>query len=876
MMNYWNQTSEEVLKGLGVLGYGLSQEEVETRRRKHGFNALNEEEKDGLLKVFFSQFKDLLVIILIASAVLSAAFGKAESAVVIVMVLLLNAVLGTMQHVKAERSMEGLRKLSAPSVKTIRDGRMQVLPSREVVPGDILLLEAGDMVSADGRLIESMGLIVMESSLTGEAEGVPKVTEAIDEVEVPIGDRINMVHSGSFVVKGRGTMVVTSTGMATELGRIAGLLSGTGDKRTPLQKDLDDFSKKLASGIMVLTTLILISDVLRGKPLMEALLFGVSLAVAAIPEALSTIVTVVLSIGTGRMAEEKAVIRDLHSVEVLGGVSVICTDKTGTLTQNKMTVTDTLVDGEIIEGKSLDMDDELTRDLIAAGLLCSDAVTRGNESFGDPTETALVDLGELYGMDEELARSNHPRLSELPFDSDRKLMSTLVDYKGKNIMFMKGAPEVVLSRTERIRTSEGIRLFDEAARQSVLEMVEDLSHQGKRVLAFSEKIMDKEMLAEGDESDMTFLGLIALIDPPRPEVQEAIRTAADAGIRTVMITGDHKSTAAAIATKLGILRAGDVVLEGRDLDHMTDEGLEYMVEKTSVYARVSPEHKIRIVRAWQDKGKVVAMTGDGVNDAPALKRSDIGIAMGITGTEVAKDASSMVLSDDNFGTIVKAVASGRGIYENIRNAIRFLLSGNTSGILAVLMASLAGLPAPFMPVHLLFINLVTDSLPAIAIGMEKPELGLMSKPPRDIDAHILDKGFIRSVAIDGTIMALAVMASYVIGLGTGNSSIAATMAFLTLGLARLMHGISSRTAGSFLKAAGSRNHVLAGSVLMGFALFYLIFNVPFLGGVFEVARVPLGYSIFAVGMAFASFGVIQVVRTFTEWTAEKEGEAEVQ
>lgn len=864
MKNYWNQTSEEVLKGLGVLGYGLSQEEVETRRLKHGFNALNEEEKDGLLKVFFSQFKDLLVIILIASAVLSAAFGKVESAVVIVMVLMLNAVLGTMQHVKAERSMEGLRKLSSPSVKAIRDGRMQVLPSREVVPGDILLLEAGDMVSADGRLIESMGLIVMESSLTGEAEGVLKISEAIDEVEVPIGDRVNMVHSGSFVVKGRGTMVVTATGMATELGKIAGLLSGTGDKRTPLQKDLDDFSKKLASGIMVLTTLILISDVLRGKPLMEALLFGVSLAVAAIPEALSTIVTVVLSIGTGRMAEEKAVIRDLHSVEVLGGVSVICTDKTGTLTQNRMTVTDAFVDRNLIEAKALDIDDDLSRDLVAAGLLCSDAVTRGEESFGDPTETALVDLGELYGMDEELARSKHTRLSELPFDSDRKLMSTLVDYKGKNVMFMKGAPEVVLSRTTGIRTSEGVRLFDEASRQSVLDKVEELSIQGKRVLAFSEKIMDKDDIVDSDESNMTFIGLIALMDPPRPEVHEAIRTAADAGIRTVMITGDHKSTASAIASKLGILRDGDVVLEGRDLDHMTDEGLEYMVEKTSVYARVSPEHKIRIVKAWQDKGKVVAMTGDGVNDAPALKRSDIGVAMGITGTEVAKDASSMVLSDDNFGTIVKAVASGRGIYENIRNAIRFLLSGNTSGILAVLLASLAGLPAPFMPVHLLFINLVTDSLPAIAIGMEKPEPGLMSKPPRDIDAHILDKGFIRSVAIDGTIMALAVMASYMIGLRTGSSSIAATMAFLTLGLARLLHGISSRTSGSFFKSAGSRNHVLSGSVLMGFALFYLIFNVPLLRGVFEVASIPSGYSIFAVGMALVSFATVQVARMFFE------------
>jgi Ca2+-transporting ATPase len=872
MKNYWNQTSEEVLKGLGVLGYGLSQEEVETRRLKHGFNALNEEEKDGLLKVFFSQFKDLLVIILIASAVLSAAFGKVESAVVIVMVLMLNAVLGTMQHVKAERSMEGLRKLSSPSVKAIRDGRMQVLPSREVVPGDILLLEAGDMVSADGRLIESMGLIVMESSLTGEAEGVLKISEAIDEVEVPIGDRVNMVHSGSFVVKGRGTMVVTATGMATELGKIAGLLSGTGDKRTPLQKDLDDFSKKLASGIMVLTTLILISDVLRGKPLMEALLFGVSLAVAAIPEALSTIVTVVLSIGTGRMAEEKAVIRDLHSVEVLGGVSVICTDKTGTLTQNRMTVTDAFVDGNLIEAKALDIDDDLSRDLVAAGLLCSDAVTRGEESFGDPTETALVDLGELYGMDEELARSKHTRLSELPFDSDRKLMSTLVDYKGKNVMFMKGAPEVVLSRTTKIRTSEGVRLFDEASRQSVLETVEELSIQGKRVLAFSEKIMDKDDIVDSDESNMTFIGLIALMDPPRPEVHEAIRTAADAGIRTVMITGDHKSTASAIASKLGILRDGDVVLEGRDLDHMTDEGLEYMVEKTSVYARVSPEHKIRIVKAWQDKGKVVAMTGDGVNDAPALKRSDIGVAMGITGTEVAKDASSMVLSDDNFGTIVKAVASGRGIYENIRNAIRFLLSGNTSGILAVLLASLAGLPAPFMPVHLLFINLVTDSLPAIAIGMEKPEPGLMSKPPRDIDAHILDKGFIRSVAIDGTIMALAVMASYVTGLKTGNSNIAATMAFLTLGLSRLLHGISSRTAGSFLKSAGTRNHVLAGSVIMGFALFYIIFNVPVLRGVFEVASIPTGYSIFAVGMAFVSFILVQTVRIIETHIPLKEGE----
>lgn len=871
MKNYWNQTSDETMNGLDVTVTGLSEAEALSRREKYGPNSLSEEKKDGLIKVFLSQFKDLLVLILIASAVLSAAFGKGESAVVIVMVLLLNAVLGTMQHIKAERSMDGLRKLSSPSVKAMRDGQMKVIPSGETVPGDILILEAGDMVSADGRLIESMGLIVMESSLTGEAEGIVKVTEVIDETEVQVGDRINMVHSGSFVVKGRGMMAVTATGMATELGKIAGLLSGSTDKRTPLQKDLDDFSRKLASGIMVLTTLILISDVLRGKPLMEALLFGVSLAVAAIPEALSTIVTVVLSIGTGRMAEEKAVIRDLHSVEVLGGVSVICTDKTGTLTQNKMTVTDALS-----YGRMFSIEDEVSKDLVAAGLLCSDAVTRGNESFGDPTETALVDFGELYGIDEELARERHPRLSELPFDSDRKLMSTLVEYKGKNTMFMKGAPEAVLARTSWVRTSEGISAFDDDARDTLLKQVESLSLQGKRVLAFAEKVMDSETLEESDESDMTFIGLIALMDPPRPEVQEAISTASAAGIRTVMITGDHKLTASAIARKLGILKDGDTVLEGRDLDHMDDEDLLQIVERTSVYARVSPEHKIRIVRAWQDKGKVVSMTGDGVNDAPALKQADIGVAMGITGTEVAKDASSMVLSDDNFGTIVKAVASGRGIYENIRNAIRFLLSGNTSGILAVLIASLAGLPAPFMPVHLLFINLVTDSLPAIAIGMEKPKSDLMSKPPRDIDAHILDKGFIKSVAIDGTIMALAVMASYVTGLMAGNSSIAATMAFLTLGLSRLLHGVSSRTAGSFFKSAGNRNHILAGSVIMGFALFYIIFNVPVLRGVFEVAMVTNTFSMIAVGMAFVSFVLIQSVRMFSEWIDVKEGEVEIQ
>ena len=838
-MEYFRKSGQDALKELETSLNGLSKEEVQNRWKRYGKNALAEEKKKSVIQVFLEQFKDLLVIILIVAGIISLISGQAESTLVIFTVIILNAALGTFQHFKAEKSLEGLKKLSAPSAKVIRDGVKTEIPSDEIVVGDILVLEAGDLVNADARIIENFSLKVNESSLTGEAEGVEKTSDIIDAREVALGDRKNMVFSSSLVTYGRATAVVTATGMNTELGKIAALLNQTKQRKTPLQVSLDKFSKKLAVIIMVICVIEFGLSIYRQMPILDALLFAVALAVAAIPEALSSIVTIVLAMGTHRMAKENAIMKELKAAESLGCVSVICSDKTGTLTKNKMEVQEIYTLGGTVNYKNLNLTDPTHYMLIKEAILVNDAQVSEDKEIGDPTETALLQMAESFEIDTDDYRNQHPRIAELAFDSDRKLMTTVHEMDGKNIVCTKGALDVIMGRVKKVLTKDGVVDITEDIRWDINKANRDLSEKGLRVLAFAFRtIGDRTEIDFDDENDYTFVGLISMMDPPRDEAIEAVRDAKTGGIKTVMITGDHKITASAIARKIGIMAEGDMAVDGVELDKMTDEELSERLEKITVYARVSPEHKIRIVDMWQKKGVIVSMTGDGVNDAPALKKADIGVAMGITGTEVAKDAASMILTDDNFATIVKAVVNGRSMYANIKHAIEFLLSGNMAGILSVLYASLAGLTAPFLPVHLLFINLLTDSLPALAIGMEPPGRNLLLDPPRDPKESVLDKKTLTRVGIQGVLIGIATMAAYYKGMET-NSATAVTMAFATLTLARLFHGFNSRSDMSLLKLKFSTNMYSVGAFFLGVLLLALVLFVPVFKGLFVVSLLDL-------------------------------------
>ncbi len=837
---YYRQTAQQALSSQQSSANGLTSQEVAQRAQQYGPNKLSEGEKKSVLRVFLEQFKDLLVLILIVAACISAASGNMESTIVIFAVLILNAVLGTVQYLKAEKSLESLKAMSSPTAKVLRDGKRLEIPSAEVVPGDIVLLEAGDMVVADGRILENFSLKVNESSLTGESEGVDKTADAIDADQVALGDQKNMVFSGSLVTYGRATVLVTGTGMHTELGKIAALMNQTQQRKTPLQQSLDSFSAKLAIVIIAISVLVFALSVFRtGMSILDSLMFAVALAVAAIPEALSSIVTIVLAMGTQKMARQNAIIKDLKAVESLGSVSVICSDKTGTLTQNKMTPQKVYADGALLEGNDLKLANDVQRLLLKAALLASDATNdeENGTSIGDPTEVALVMLGEQFGVVEEEYRAQHPRLGELAFDSDRKLMSTLHDIDGTPTLFTKGAMDVLLSRSQWLLTSAGKVELTPERKEEIARVNMELSTEGLRVLAFAYRELDSvRPLTLEDENDFTFIGLISMIDPPRPEAIQAVADAKQGGIRTIMITGDHKVTATAIARQLGIFRDGDEALAGVELDNMTDAELDQRLEKISVYARVSPEHKIRIVNAWQRKGNIVSMTGDGVNDAPALKKADIGVAMGITGTEVSKDAASMILADDNFATIVKAVVNGRSVYANIKNAILFLLSGNTAGIFCVLYASIMALPVPFEPVHLLFINLLTDSLPAIAIGMEPARRGLLSQKPRDPKEPILNRSLLSRIGVQGLLIAIATMAAFYLGYGPNkDAAMASTMAFATLTLARLFHGFNCRGAESLFRLKLTTNPASILAFFAGVVLLALVLFVPGLTSLFMVA-----------------------------------------
>lgn len=876
MEKYFCKTTEESLKEFSVSKEGLSSRQAEENLSSYGFNELNQKKKKSVFQVFFSQFKDLLIFILIAAGIISMLSKNVESTIVIFAVIILNAILGTVQHFKAEQSLDSLKALSAPSAKVIRDGKKTEVPSKDVVPGDILVLEAGDLITADGRVIESYSLQVNESSLTGESLSVDKVTDKIESQEVALGDQKNMVFSGSLVTYGRALVVVTSTGMKTEIGKIATLMEETQEKKTPLQVSLDDFSKKLAIIILVICAIVFGLSLYRKMPVLESLMFAVALAVAAIPEALSSIVTIVLALGTQKMAKENAIIKKLRAVEGLGSVSIICSDKTGTLTQNKMTVRKVYVDGNLINGSEISLDNKVEEYLIKNSILCNDSTSKDGKEIGDPTEVALVNLGHEISINEIDLRSKYERLAEIPFDSDRKLMSTLHKIDNKNIMFTKGALDVILDRVKFIMTSDGIRELTENDKNEILDVNRRLSESGLRVLSFAYKELDQiKELNLNDEYNYTFIGLISMIDPPREESKQAVADCIMAGIKPIMITGDHKITASAIAKEIGILRDGDRAIEGLEIDKMSDEELKENIEHISVYARVSPEHKIRIVRAWQEKGQIVAMTGDGVNDAPALKQADIGIAMGITGTEVSKDAASVILTDDNFATIVKSVSNGRSIYNNIKNSIKFLLSGNTSGIIAVLYSSIMALPMPFAAVHLLFINLLTDSLPAIAIGMEQSNRDLLKDKPRGKDESILSKDFLLGLSVEGLLIAIFTIIAFYVGNPMQTPLTASTMAFATLCLARLFHGFNCRGKGSIFKLGVFSNKYVWYAFGIGLVLLNAVLFIPGLQMLFEVENLMVSQYITIYVLAFIPTLIIQFTKVIGEVIKNKKSKSEV-
>ena len=839
MKEWYQQTKEELLEHFRVTEHGLTGEEAGKRLAENGENVLKEGKRKSTLQVFFEQFCDLLVVILIIAALISMVSGNVESTIVIIAVIVLNAILGTVQHAKAEKSLDSLKSLSSPSAKVMRDGHEIEVPSAQVVPGDILYLEAGDLVVADGRILENYSLQVNESSLTGESTNVDKSDGLIHD-DCALADRANMVYSSGLVTYGRAVVLVTATGMDTEIGKIAALMNATKEKKTPLQISLDQFGSRLAMAIMVICGLVFLLSLYRDMPILDSLMFAVALAVAAIPEALSSIVTIVQAMGTQKMAREHAIIKELKAVESLGCVSVICSDKTGTLTQNKMTVQNIYVNNETISIDRLDLRNQLHRYLLYDAILTNDSSIVDGKGIGDPTEFALVEMGRKATVDENLLRELMPRLEEIPFDSDRKLMSTKYELHDVPTVLTKGALDVLLDRTANIRLEDGIREITQVDKDAILQKNLEFSQEGLRVLAFGYKEVPEDYTLSLDNEDgFTFLGLISMMDPPREESKAAVADAKRAGIKPVMITGDHKITATAIAKQIGIFEEGDIAMTGRELDAMTEEELDKDITSISVYARVSPENKIRIVDAWQRRGFITAMTGDGVNDAPALKKADIGVAMGITGTEVSKDAAAMILTDDNFATIIKAVANGRNVYRNIKNAIKFLLSGNMAGILSVLYTSVAALPVPFAPVHLLFINLLTDSLPAIAIGMEPAEKDLLSEKPRNPKTGILTKDFMLTILTQGGIIAVCTMIAFHLGLGSGNAGIASTMAFATLTLARLFHGFNCRSRHNIFKLGFSSNWYSLGAFAAGVCLLGLVMFVPFLQKLFSVTPLTM-------------------------------------
>lgn len=816
---------------------GLNPKKVEKNRKKYGINELKEKARKSKARVFLEQFQDLLVIILIISAIISIFIGEIESTIVIFTVITINAILGTYQYFKAEKSLESLKLLSSPTANVIRNGEVQKIKSNELVCGDVVIVHAGDMISADGRIIIEEDFEVNESALTGESLPSSKHNNLLTE-DVNLGDQKNMVFSGTFCVKGHAKYLVCSTGMNTEIGKIAEMLSSVETKKTPLQNSLDVFSKYLAIIIILICVLVFIMGVYKNHPILESLMFSVALAVAAIPEALSTIVVIVLAVGTEKMAKEKAIIKDLKAVEGLGCVSIICSDKTGTLTMNQMEVRDVW---------HFMNDEKFNEHVLYSTNYDAFQVINNN-----PTESALI---KHVGCTKNCLSGT--KVQEIAFSSNRKMMSNLYKHSDETVLYCKGAVEVILDKCQYIHdvAKRPLTMND----QLMIERdMKKFASEGKRVLAFAyKKIDNKQKVTEDDEDGLIFTGMVALVDPPRLQSKGAIEKCLLAGIKPIMLTGDHKETAVAIAREVGIFKSGDECVTGKQLDNMNDIELDTKINNVTVYSRLTPHHKIRIVKAWQKKNQIVAMTGDGINDAPALKQSDISIAMGM-GTEVAKDASSIILLDDNFETIIGAVSNGRKVYQNIQNAIRFLLSGNFAGILIVVYASLCNLPVPFVAVHLLFINLITDGIPAIAIGTSNSQDDLLNKPPRKSNEHFLNKRLILTIALEGILIGGCCLACYYTGLKV-SVGCARTMTFASLCLARLFHSLNCATKQSFLTNS-NKNIYLYISLLLGIALITAVLLVPYLRGVFVVTELTMEQIVLIYAYSLLPTLIIQIMK----------------
>ncbi|MBM7642563.1 cation-translocating P-type ATPase [Streptococcus loxodontisalivarius] len=871
MKSFYQKETDDVIKELGSSVDGLTSSEVTKRQEQYGLNELLEGERASAFQIFLDQFKDLIVIILIIAALISGATGDFESSIVIIVVLIINAILGTSQTLNAQRSVDSLKQLSVPKVKVVRDGVKQEIDSTHVTVGDIVDFEAGDMIAADARILEASSLQVNESALTGESHAVDKFVDVVAD-EVVVGDQTNMVFTSSQVTYGKGRAVVTSIGQETEIGKISALLQGASSGKSPLQRSIDDFSKNLSIGIIILCIVVFGLNFAVSHNFASAAMFAIALAVAAVPEALASIITIVESLGSQKLAQENAIMKDINSVETLGSVSIIASDKTGTLTQNKMTVNDVYLNETLINPDKIDLSDRAGQLLMHTMVLANDSFINEDQKVGDPTEIALIELGRKYGIIEQEARANYTRISELPFDSVRKFMSTLQVIEGEKLMLTKGATDELLKQTSHILINGQVRELTQEDTVNILEQNNAFAEEGLRVLGYAYRTFEGDELSLEDEKGLTFVGLTSMIDPPREESKDAVHKAIKAGIKPIMITGDHVVTARSIARKIGIFSEGDMVIDGLTLEAMSDEELARDLEKISVYARVAPEHKIRIVNAWQAKGKIVGMSGDGVNDAPALKQADIGIAMGITGSEVSKDASDMILTDDNFATIVKAVTIGRNLFANIKNAIKYLLTGNSSAIIVVILTTLMAFfdskfVVPFLAIQLLFINLVTDSLPAIAIGTEAGTDAVLDEAPRDPKEPILTKATFTSVVIEAIIIAVAVMAGYLLGIQAdhgievvGKASYATTYAFLILCLGRLFHGFSCRSELPLSKIGVFSNKNTVYAFLVGVALIALIIFVPAVSGMFGVMPLDFGQILTILVLAFLPTLLIQSIK----------------
>ena len=862
-MSFYRKSSDETMEELNTSLNGLSSQEAAKRKERYGANELKEADRPSALQIFIDQFKDLIVIILILAALISGATGDLKSTIVIIAVLILNAILGTTQTLNAQKSVDSLKSLSVPKVKVIRDGQKQEIDSTDVTIGDLVVFEAGDMIVADARIVDASSLQVNESALTGESHAVDKTVDPIAG-EVVIGDQTNMVFTSSQVTYGNGSAIVTDIGENTEIGKISSLIKGATSRKSPLQRSIDEFSKHLSMGIMIICVIVFGLVYWNSGNFMSAAMFAIALAVAAVPEAQASIITIVESLSCQKLAKENAIMKSLNSVETLGSVSVIASDKTGTLTQNKMTVNDIYLNETLVKPDQLDLTDKAAQFLMNTMVLTNDSFINGDQKVGDPTELALIELGRKYGITEQNHREKYPRVAELPFDSVRKYMSTLHDIDGQRVLLVKGAPDELLRQTTHVLINGEVREITSDDQVNILNQNNKFAEEGLRVLGYAFRYFDDDELDFKHEDHLTFVGLTSMIDPPREESKEAVAKAIRAGIKPIMITGDHVVTGRSIARKIGIFQEGDMVLDGATLEKMSDEELARDLEKISVYARVAPEHKIRIVNAWQAKGKVVGMSGDGVNDAPALKQADIGIAMGITGSEVSKDAADMILTDDNFATIIKAVTVGRNLFANIKNAIKYLLTGNSSAIIVVILTTFMAFfdskfVVPFLAIQLLFINLVTDSLPAISIGMEEGTEAVLDDAPRDPNESILTAKTFKEVISGAILIAIAVMVAYLIGVNTGKGY-ATTFAFLVLCLGRLFHGFSCRSDLPLSKIGIFSNKNTVYAFLVGLALVALIVFVPAIGGMFGVVSLSLSQILTILGLAFAPTLVVQAIK----------------